>query len=88
MHKFIPVSSKNVSLKGILELKETFPNSIIGFSDHSIGPEMSLAATLGSSIIEKHFTDSRYRSGPDISCSMEPNELRYLIDRSKEIICH
>ena len=81
-----PSPPKNVSLKGILELKETFPNSIIGFSDHSIGPEMSLAAiALGSSIIEKHFTDSRYRSGPDISCSMEPNELRYLIDRSKEI---
>ena len=81
-----PSPPKNISLKGILELKNAFPNAIVGFSDHSIGSEMSLAAiALGSSIIEKHFTDTRYRLGPDISCSMEPNELRYLIDRSKEI---
>ena len=81
-----PSPPENVSLKGITDLKKTFPKNIIGFSDHSIGPEMSLAAVaLGASIIERHFTDSRYRSGPDISCSMEPNELRYLIDRSKEI---
>ncbi len=81
-----PSPPENVSLKGITDLKKIFPKTIIGFSDHSIGSEMSLAAVaLGASIIERHFTDTRYRSGPDISCSMEPNELRYLIDRSKEI---
>ena len=48
---------------------------------------MSIAAiALGANIIERHFTDSRYREGPDISCSMDPSELRFLIDRSKEII--
>ena len=47
---------------------------------------MSLASiALGSCIIERHFTDIRYRIGPDISCSMDPAELRFLIDRSKEI---
>jgi N-acetylneuraminate synthase len=59
---------------------------VIGFSDHSIGPSMALAAVaLGACIIERHYTDSRYRIGPDIICSMDPAELRFLIDRSREI---
>ena len=81
-----PSPPEIVSLKGIKELEATFPNAIIGFSDHSIGPTMSLASvSLGASIIERHFTDSRYRIGPDISCSMDPSELKFLIERSKEI---
>ncbi len=81
-----PSPPNQVSLKGITDLKNAFPNAIIGFSDHSIGPSMSLAAVaLGAEIIERHFTDSRYRSGPDITCSMDPNELSFLIDHSKEI---
>ena len=75
-----------VSLKGICELKRAFPSAEIGFSDHSIGSEMALAAiALGANIIERHFTDTRYREGPDISCSMDPGELRRLIDLSVEI---
>ncbi|RZA13656.1 MAG: polyhydroxyalkanoate biosynthesis repressor PhaR, partial [Lysobacteraceae bacterium] len=58
----------------------------IGFSDHSIGPEMAISAVaLGACILERHFTDTRYRKGPDISCSMDPAELKFLIDRSREI---
>lgn len=75
-----------VSLRGILDLKIEFPKAVVGFSDHSIGPEMALSSVaLGSCIIERHFTDSRYRKGPDIINSMDPAELRFLIDRSKEI---
>jgi sialic acid synthase SpsE len=63
-----------------------FPGAPIGFSDHSIGPEMALASVaLGACILERHYTDSRYRKGPDVSCSMDPAELRFLIDRSREI---
>lgn len=81
-----PSPPEEVSLKGIAELRQAFPNAVIGFSDHSIGPTMALAAVaLGASIVERHFTDSRYRPGPDISCSMDPAELRFLVDRSKEI---
>ncbi|XKH01312.1 N-acetylneuraminate synthase family protein [Marinobacter nauticus] len=81
-----PSPAEIVSLKGITELKNAFPDAIVGFSDHSIGPEMALASVaLGACIIERHFTDSRYRPGPDISCSMDPAELRYLVDRSREI---
>ena len=75
-----------VSLAGIKELQAAFPQAHIGFSDHSIGPSMALSAVaLGAEILERHFTDDRYRKGPDIICSMDPTELKFLIDRSKEI---
>lgn len=81
-----PSPPEIVSLSGIKSLTESFPNAEIGFSDHSIGPTIALASVaLGATIIERHFVDTRYRAGPDISCSMDPAELRFLIDRSQEI---
>jgi N-acetylneuraminate synthase len=81
-----PSPPEIVSLKGVKDLIAAFPRAVVGFSDHSIGPEMALASVaLGASILERHFTDTRYRKGPDISCSMDPAELRFLIDRSREI---
>lgn len=81
-----PSPPEIVSLKGVTELQAAFPGAVVGFSDHSIGPEMALASVaLGACILERHFTDTRYREGPDISCSMDPAELRRLIDRSAEI---
>jgi sialic acid synthase SpsE len=81
-----PSPPEIVSLQGVSELAKAFPNVVVGFSDHSIGPDMALASVaLGASILERHFTDTRYRKGPDISCSMDPSELRFVIDRSREI---
>lgn len=81
-----PSPPEIVSLQGIAELKKAFPGAIVGFSDHSIGSTMALAAVaLGACIVERHFTDTRHRIGPDISCSMDPAELRFLIDRAGEI---
>lgn len=81
-----PSPAEIVSLRGVTELRERFPEAVIGFSDHSIGPEMALASVaLGACILERHFTDSRYRIGPDISASMDPAQLRHLVDRSREI---
>ena len=81
-----PSPPEIVSLQGVTELRRAFPKAVVGFSDHSIGPEMALASVaLGACILERHFTDTRYRKGPDISCSMDPAELRLLIDRSREI---
>ena len=81
-----PSPPEIVSLKGVTELRQAFPDAVVGFSDHSIGPSMALASVaLGACILERHFTDSRYRSGPDIACSMDPAELRFLLDRSREI---
>ena len=81
-----PSPPENVSLAGVTELKQAFPDAVIGFSDHSIGPHMAIASVaLGACVIERHFTDTRYRIGPDIACSMDPAELRLLIDRVNEV---
>lgn len=81
-----PSPPEIVSLQGVTDLRRAFPGAVVGFSDHSIGPEMALASVaLGACILERHFTDTRYRKGPDISCSMDPAELKFLIDRSREI---
>lgn len=81
-----PSPPEIVSLRGIDELRAAFPNAVVGFSDHSIGHEMALAAVArGAAIIERHFTDTMERVGPDISCSMDPAELARLIDKSRGI---
>ena len=81
-----PSPPEIVSLQGVTDLRNAFPNAVVGFSDHSIGPEMALASVaLGACILERHYTDTRYRKGPDIINSMDPAELRFLIDRSREI---
>ncbi len=81
-----PSPPEIVSLQGVTDLKAAFPRAVVGFSDHSIGPEMALASVaLGACILERHYTDTRYRKGPDIINSMDPAELRFLIDRSREI---
>lgn len=81
-----PSPPEIVSLKGVTELRNAFPGVPVGFSDHSIGPDMALASVaLGACILERHYTDTRYRVGPDIINSMDPSELRHIVDRSKEI---
>ena len=81
-----PCPPDQISLGSITDLYSKFPKAEIGFSDHSVGPEMALASVaMGATIIEKHFTDTKTRQGPDISCSMDPNELKYIIERSRDI---
>ncbi|TDT51972.1 N-acetylneuraminate synthase [Fonticella tunisiensis] len=81
-----PTPPHLVRLGGMLELQKAFPNAVIGLSDHTVNNNASLAATaLGASILERHFTDSKDRPGPDIVCSMDPEELKQLIDGSAEI---
>lgn len=81
-----PTPAKLVRLGGMVELQKEFPNAIIGLSDHTVNNNACLAATaLGASVLERHFTDSKDRPGPDIVCSMDPKELHELIESSKEI---
>lgn len=81
-----PTPANLVRLGGMQELQKEFPNAVIGLSDHTINNNACLAATaLGASILERHFTDSKNRFGPDIICSMDPQELTDLIQASKEI---
>ncbi len=81
-----PCPPEDIALGSLAQLSHKFPNAEIGFSDHSIGPTMALASiALGATIVEKHFTDTKDRLGPDISCSMDPDELEHLIKKGKEI---
>ena len=75
-----------MKLDFINTLKKEFPGVLVGYSDHSIGMIPSISALAkGACIIEKHFTDSKSRKGPDIICSMDPKDLNFLIKSSKII---
>ena len=81
-----PTSNHLIRLSALKQLKLEFPDAVIGLSDHSISNASSYGAVaLGASIIERHFTDSKSRSGPDIICSMNPSELKELIEFSFQI---
>lgn len=74
-----PTPYDKVRLGALGELREEFKTEI-GLSDHSIGNYTSFAAiALGASIIEKHFTSDKSWPGPDISISIDPEELEDLI---------
>lgn len=81
-----PTPANLVRLGGITQLKEEFPNAVIGLSDHTVNNNACIAAVaLGASILERHFTDTKKRTGPDIVCSMDKNELHNLIEASNEV---
>ena len=81
-----PTPPELVRLGALNELIKHYPNAVIGLSDHTINNNACLAAVgLGASILERHFTDSKDRPGPDIVCSMDPTELSNLITGSIEI---
>lgn len=75
-----PTPNKLVRLNSIRDLRNTFPQNVIGLSDHTQTNFSSFGAiALGASIIEKHFVDKKNRPGPDISSSIDEAELKELI---------
>ncbi len=82
-----PTPPELVRLECIKELKKSFPDCVIGISDHTENIYTSLGAVAyGARIIEKHYVDDKKkRKGPDVSCSMDSNELKNLISGSIEI---
>jgi sialic acid synthase SpsE len=81
-----PTPYDRVMLNGITELQRCFPETVIGLSDHSIGNYTCFAAVaLGASILEKHFTSEKAWKGPDIPISIDPWELKDLIQGSKAV---
>ena len=82
-----PCPDKNIGLDCIDILSNHFKNKIpIGYSDHSVG-ELAIqgAVALGAKILEKHFTDSLNRKGPDIKCSMDPKMCKSISNNIKRI---
>jgi len=79
-----PTPPHLVRLGAMVQLASTFPNAVIGLSDHTTNNIACLGAVaLGASILERHFTDSMQREGPDIVCSMDPFACRELIKSSR-----
>jgi N,N'-diacetyllegionaminate synthase len=74
-----PTPFSDVNLLVMNTLKEHF-NTPVGYSDHTIGIEVPIAAVaLGATIIEKHFTLDRKMEGPDHAASIEPDELKQMV---------
>ena len=79
-----PTPENLVRLNAMTEIKDSFPEAVIGLSDHTTTNYSCFGAVaLGASILEKHFTDDMSRPGPDIICSMDPEALCDLISGSK-----
>lgn len=74
-----PAPMSDINLSAMLHIREEL-NVAIGYSDHSLGVEIPIAAVaLGAKIIEKHFTLDRKLPGPDHKASLEPEELEMMI---------
>ena len=66
-------------------LKTRF-NVSVGYSDHTKGISIPIAAVaMGAVIIEKHFTLDRNMEGPDHKASLEPNELKEMVDAIRNV---
>lgn len=81
-----PTPPELIRLNAIEELAEAFPDAVVGLSDHSLNNYPCISAVaLGASILERHFTDSYSRPGPDIACSMDGPALSELVNASRMI---
>jgi len=83
-----PTPFEDVNLKAMNTIYETLGVKV-GYSDHTVGIEVPVAAVaLGATVIEKHFTLSRDMEGPDHKASLEPDELKKMVESIRNIeIC-
>jgi sialic acid synthase SpsE len=83
-----PTKPKDSNLSGIIELKKSFPNNLIGFSDHTLGINIASSSVLfGVRVIEKHFTiDKKLKKSADHWLSIDQKELEKLRQNVDELI--
>lgn len=80
-----PCPYDEVNLRAMLTLREAFKCKV-GYSDHTMGTEIPVAAVaMGAEIIEKHFTLDRTMEGPDHKASLEPAELKLMVQQIRHI---
>ena len=81
-----PTPDHLIRIGAMQELQRNFPDIVVGLSDHSIDNLACLGAVAaGACVLERHFTDSKERPGPDICCSMDAKECAELILQSKRM---
>lgn len=77
-----PATPENTNIRTIPHLRELFCCET-GVSDHTMGTGVAVAAVaLGATVIEKHFTLSRADGGVDASFSLEPHEMKMLVEET------
>jgi len=77
---------KYLNLRVLSCYREMFPGCVLGLSDHTPGHSAVLGAVaLGARIVEKHFTDSNDRDGPDHKFSLTPASWRAMVDATREL---
>ncbi|MDP4269563.1 MAG: pseudaminic acid synthase [Bacteroidota bacterium] len=80
-----PAPVEEANLLTMVDMKSRF-NTLVGLSDHTMGPEVSITAVaLGASIIEKHFILDRNIGGPDAAFSMEPDAFKQMVDSIRTV---
>ncbi len=80
-----PTPFNEVNLKAMLTMEKEF-NLLVGYSDHTEGIDISLAAVaMGACVIEKHFTLNKNMPGPDHKASLEPQELKAMVQGIRNI---
>lgn len=80
-----PAKTETIRLKNIAGLRKDFPEYPIGFSDHTLGITMDIAATaMGTAVIEKHFTLDKCKMGMDNNMALEPAEYSDLVTECRE----
>lgn len=82
-----PTKFLDANLGAIIDIKKKFPDVILGLSDHTLGTLVAPASVLyGVTVIEKHFTiNKRLKKSADHWLSADPNELKDLVENSKNI---
>jgi len=80
-----PARMEDVNLKAMATMEQAF-HLPVGYSDHTPGIEVALAAVaMGAALLEKHFTTDRRLPGPDHSASLEPDELADLLVKVRHV---
>lgn len=80
-----PTKFEDVNLSAMNTIRNAFGVKV-GYSDHTLGIEVPIAATtLGATVIEKHFTLDKNMEGPDHKASLEPDELKAMVESIRNI---
>ena len=80
-----PTPYSDVNLRAMAEMRERFGVKV-GYSDHTEGIDVPIAAVaLGACVIEKHFTLDRTLPGPDHRASLEPHELKRMVEAIRNV---
>jgi len=80
-----PTPMENINLKAMDVLQQAF-GLRVGYSDHSVGLVVPVAAVArGATVIEKHFTLDRTQQGPDHKVSLEPDELKAMVQGIRDV---